>query len=121
MNRLLIYMAIASAVMFVASLIAIPLILVRLPANYFDRDVPRKRTDHLIVRVAKNILGGVFVVAGVAMLILPGQGLLTILIGISLLDFPGKRRLQTRIVSQPTVLSAINAIRRRFDKPPLAL
>ncbi|HYG08570.1 MAG TPA: hypothetical protein VD835_01220, partial [Pyrinomonadaceae bacterium] len=51
----------------------------------------------------------------------PGQGVLTILMGVMLLDFPGKRRLELKLVSRPNVLRAINRIRQRFDRPPLQL
>ena len=49
------------------------------------------------------------------------QGLLTMLIGISLMDFPRKRELEAKMVGQPTLLSVINGMRRQFDKPPLTL
>jgi hypothetical protein len=71
--------------------------------------------------VIKNIVGIVFLLAGIAMLFLPGQGLLTMLIGISLMDFPGKRQLEAKMVGQPTLLGVINGMRRKFDKPPLTL
>ena len=61
------------------------------------------------------------VLMGLAMLVLPGQGVLTLLIGISLLDFPGKRKLEKKIVRAPTVHRAIDAIRRRAGQPPLLL
>jgi len=80
---------------------------------------------HPVLRFAalilKNILGVIFVIAGIAMLILPGQGVLTILIGISLMDFPGKRRFEARIVGQRTVLNVINSLRTKFGKPPLII
>jgi hypothetical protein len=75
----------------------------------------------LLGMVAKNVVGVVFVVAGFAMLFLPGQGLLTMLIGISLIDFPRKRELEAKMVGQPTLLNVINGMRRQFDKPPLTL
>jgi hypothetical protein len=71
--------------------------------------------------VAKNVVGIVFLLAGFAMLFLPGQGLLTMLIGISFMDFPGKRQLEAKMVGQPTLLGVINGMRRKFDKPPLTL
>jgi hypothetical protein len=71
--------------------------------------------------VVKNVVGVVFLLAGFAMLFLPGQGLLTMLIGISLMDFPGKRAIEAKMVGQPTLLSVINNMRRKFDKPPLTL
>ena len=55
------------------------------------------------------------------MLVLPGQGILTILIGLSLVEFPGKRRLEAKLVGQATVLSTINKMRAKFNKPPLIL
>ena len=51
----------------------------------------------------------------------PGQGLLTILLGIMLLDFPGRRKLEVKILSRPQVFKAINKLRHRFGKPPLKL
>jgi len=116
-----------SIVSFVGSLIAIPLILIRLHPNYFDARHPQHwfQDHHPVLRAIalglKNFIGVVFVLAGLAMLVLPGQGLLTLLIGISLTDFPGKRTLERKIVSQPKVLHAINALRQRFHRPPLIL
>lgn len=117
----------ASVAMFIGSLIAIPWMLVRLPADYFDTRVARHwmRDRHPLLRAAgllvKNVAGVVFVAAGLAMLVLPGQGILTILIGVSLVDFPGKRRLEAQLVGQPAVLRGINSVRARFGKPPLVL
>src|SRR5919202_7066364 len=96
----LLTLTILSVVFFVGSLIAIPFILVRLPENFFDIRVPRRWMEdhHPVLRVLghvlKNLLGGIFVFAGFLMLFLPGQGVLTMLIGVTLLDFPGKRRLE---------------------------
>jgi hypothetical protein len=120
-------LALASIIGFIGSLIAIPLILVRLPADYFDTRTPRHwmKDHHPVLRllgvVVKNVVGVVFVLAGFAMLFLPGQGLLTILIGVSLMDFPKKRALEAKMVGQPTLLGVINAMRHKFDKPPLTM
>lgn len=125
--QLLIGLAVSSIFMFVGTLIAIPIILVRLPANYFDVRIPRPwmENHHPVLRVTghlvKNVVGLVFLLAGLAMLVLPGQGILTILIGLSLVEFPGKRRLEAKLVGQATVLSTINKMRAKFNKPPLIL
>ena len=50
---------------------------------------------------------------------LPGQGLLTLLIGLMLTDFPGKYRLEKRLIAQPGVLKAVNWLRARAGHPPL--
>jgi len=123
----LIGLTIASVAFFVGTLIAIPFILVRLPPHYFDERQPRRwMPDHhpvlrLLGLVVKNAVGAVFLTVGIALLFLPGQGILTILLGISLMDFPGKRYIERKIVGQPTVLKAINALRGKYGKPPLSV
>ncbi|MBW8868902.1 MAG: hypothetical protein JF610_16495 [Acidobacteria bacterium] len=123
----MIYLAIFSVVGFVGSLVTIPWILVRLPENYFDMRVPRvflpraNPAARAIAIVAKNLVGIVLLLAGIAMLVLPGQGVLTILIGVSLMDFPKKRLLEAKLIGQPLVFSGINRLRARFNKPPLTL
>ncbi|MGQ0810517.1 MAG: PGPGW domain-containing protein [Nitrospiraceae bacterium] len=123
----LLTLAILSVVFFVGTLIAIPFILVRLPANYFDERYPRSwmRDHHPLLRLMghliKNLVGAIFLLAGLAMLFLPGQGILTMLIGISMLDFPGKRRLEAAMISQPTIFRTVNAMREKFGKPPLTV
>lgn len=116
-----------SIVFFVGSLIAIPFILVRLPTDFFDTRVPRRwmENHHPVLRlfghIAKNVIGAIFLFAGFLMLFLPGQGILTMLIGITMLDFPGKRTLEARMIGQPAVLSTINSMRQKFGKPPLII
>ncbi len=123
----LIGLTIASVVFFFGTLVAIPFILVRLPPHYYDERHPRRWMPghHPVVRAAgfvvKNAVGAVFLAVGIALLFLPGQGILTILIGVSLLDFPGKRYCERKIVGQPTVFKAINALRAKYDKPPLTV
>ena len=69
----------------------------------------------------KNLAGLGIVVLGVAMLLLPGQGILTILIGLTLLDFPGKRRLEIWFVRRSSILNGINRIRKKARREPLML
>jgi hypothetical protein len=126
-NSLLALLFGLSIVSFVGSLIAVPWILIRLPSRYFDECHPRTwmKDHHPVLRtlglVLKNLLGAVFVLAGIAMLVLPGQGLLTMFVGIALVDFPGKRALERKIIAKPMVLHAINRLRQRFNRPPLLL
>lgn len=113
----------------VGSLFVVGFLLVKLPATYFQdfhsRDFWADR--HPVLRVtarsAKNILGAMLVVVGMILVLpgVPGQGVLTILVGVMLLDLPGKRRLERRIVGRPRILRAINGLRKRFGKPPLVL
>ena len=123
----LIWLAALSVVLFIGTLIAIPFILVRLSADYFDLRVPRPwmQTHHPVLRIVghlvKNVIGTVFLFAGFLMLFLPGQGVLTMLIGVSMLDFPGKRKLEAKLISQPAVLSVVNSMRKRRGRPPFVL
>lgn len=116
-------------VTFTISLAIVSFIMVKIPPDYFHKDCPRDLWSdrHPAVRflgvLAKNILGVVLVVLGVLMSLpgVPGQGILTILLGIMLLDFPGKRTLEHKLVSRPQVLKTINKLRHRFGKPALVL
>ena len=80
---------------------------------------PRVQHQGPIVRLLKNATGGLFLIAGIAMLVLPGQGLLTILIGLMLIDFPGKRRFELALIRRRHVLNAVNWMRQKSGRDPL--
>ena len=116
-------------VSFSISLAIVSVIMVKIPADYFKEDRPRKlfadkppAVRYLLI-AGKNLLGFVLVVLGIIMSVpgVPGQGILTILLGVMLLDFPGRRRLEHKLVSRPQVLNTINKLRHKFDKPKLVL
>ncbi|MEN6452412.1 MAG: PGPGW domain-containing protein [Thermoguttaceae bacterium] len=120
------WLSVASAVMFFGSLIAVPWLVVHLPTDYFLRQrhyADRWKPRHPLLRVAflglKNVTGVVLILAGVAMLVLPGQGILTILVGMLFVDFPGKFALERRVARQPPVFRALNWIRKKALRPPL--
>lgn len=121
--------ALLFVVTFAISLAIVSIIMVKIPADYFQTGRPRKLWSdrHPAVRflgiVGKNLLGVLLVALGILMSIpgVPGQGILTILLGIMLLDFPGKRSLEHKLVSRPQVLRTINKLRQRFGKPGLVL
>ncbi len=103
--------------------------LVHMPPDHFVRKEHsiRGRLRSPVARVAlaigKNALGVLLVIAGILLSVpgVPGQGLLTILVGLLLLDIPGKRKLERRLVSRPRIRRAIDGIRGRFGRPPLEL
>jgi hypothetical protein len=122
------WLSAASVLMFFGSLLAVPWLVVRIPADYFLRQrhyVDRWRPRHPLLRLAflvvKNLVGVVLVLAGVAMLVLPGQGILTILVGMIFLDFPGKFSLERWLARQPPVLRALNWIRSKAGHKPLEM
>jgi hypothetical protein len=118
-----------SVATFIGSIAVVTLVLVKLPSNYFHSSHAREflTERHRAVRwagvVIKNLAGVLLVLLGILMSLpgVPGQGVLTILLGVMLLDFPGKRGLELKLVSRPKVLQTINQVRRKFDKPPLVL
>jgi hypothetical protein len=111
----------------VASALIVGIVIVKIPANYFSSHYQRDFLPNTpwIVRwgalIAKNVVGLILVIAGIVMLIGPGQGILTILIGLVMMDIPGKRPLEAKIIKRPTILSAINNLRARYNKPPLVM
>ena len=117
-----------SLLMFVVTLVVFPLVIIYLPEDYFvrDRRDPARQTRRhpavwLVLTVLKNVLGVILVVAGAAMLVLPGQGLLTMLLGVTLVNFPGKFALERRIVSRPSVANTLNRIRESAGRARLEL
>lgn len=106
------------------SILIVAIIIVKLPANYFSSHYQQdflpgsSWATRWGVTIIKNVVGVVLVVAGVIMLIGPGQGILTILIGLILMDIPGKRPLEARIIKRPAVFAAVNRLREKYSKPP---
>ena len=111
------------------SFAAIGVVMVKIPENYFS---PHYKRDFLpdspwIVRwgavILKNILGVFLILLGIVLSLpgVPGQGILTILLGLIMIDIPGKRPIEAKIIERPTVLAAINKLRAKYDKPALVL
>lgn len=116
-------------VTFSINLAIVSIILVKIPATYFKKNHSREFWKNrspavrLLGVILKNALGVLLVALGVVLSLpgVPGQGLITILLGIMLLDFPGRRKLETKLLSKPAILNTINKLRRKFGKPKLML
>src|SRR5262245_39318939 len=121
------------ALIFVASffinLAIVSIILVKLPADHFSKSRKTKFWSgprpwlHAAKVIGKNVAGILLVALGVVLSLpgVPGQGLLTVLLGIMLLDFPGRDRLEQKLLSKPSIVNTINSLRGRFGKKPLEL
>ncbi len=107
------------------SFAALGIVMVKLPDNYFSTHYQQ---DFLpgspwLVRwgavIAKNVAGVLLILLGIVLSLpgVPGQGILTILLGLIMVDIPGKRPLEARIIKRPTVLAAVNKLRERYNKP----
>jgi hypothetical protein len=113
----------------VVSIVVTAAVLVRLPHDYFACDprsgVCRTRPPyiHWPLVALKNLLGVLLVALGVVLSLpgVPGQGILTILIGAMLIDFPGKRRAERWLLERRGVLGTINKVRARYGRPALVL
>ncbi|MEJ2760123.1 MAG: PGPGW domain-containing protein [Gammaproteobacteria bacterium] len=127
-ENLLMVLGGVSIITFISSLLIVPWLIVRIPEDYFafeNRPVSPWSHRHTVIRwlglIGKNLLGLVLVVMGLAMLVLPGQGLLTIFIGTVLLNFPGKYHLERRLVRMGPVWNSINWLRRRAGHSELVM
>lgn len=112
-----------SVLAFVATLIAIPFLVARIPQNYFMTKTQPQYSGarYWLFMGGKNLLGIFLLTAGILMLVLPGQGILTIVLGLSLLNFPRKRRFIRWLVSKPLVYRPLDWLRRKTHSPPLKL
>jgi len=120
------WLATASAVMFIISLISIPFIVALIPVDYFTHHRRHRLAESLrhpaiemVVVVFKNLLGATLLLAGLVMLFTPGQGLISILFGLMIMNYPGKYRLECWIIKRPLILHAVNSMRQKRGKPPL--
>jgi hypothetical protein len=113
----------------IISFAAVTVVMVKIPADYFSKHYERRFMigRHWLVRstalILKNLLGLILIVIGIVLSLpgVPGPGILTILLGLIMLDLPGKRPLESRIIQRPTILSAVNRLRAKYDKPPLTM
>lgn len=109
-----------SVLSFVGCIVGIPWYLARAPISVLLGDPkPWRGLSYgaLARRVLKNLLGAFLFLMGLVMLIGPGQGILTLIVALGLLDIPGKKRIQRRFLLRPRVLRFVNKLRRRAQQP----
>ena len=110
------------------SVVVVGYVLARLPADYFvNPDAQRPIDRHPVLKVlailVRNAIGYFLIALGAVLSLpgVPGQGLLTILMGVMLIDFPGKHRFQRWLVTRRVILGAVNRLRARAGQPPFQL
>lgn len=121
LEQTFIWLGVISAVTFVFSLLMLPWLIGRIPADYFTRPRDPHRWHVLLEprTLMRNLLGLPVVLAGIAMLVLPGQGILTIMVGLGIMNFPGKFELERWVITRKGVLKALNWIRKKEQHPPI--
>ncbi|WP_168203592.1 PGPGW domain-containing protein [Oceanispirochaeta crateris] len=123
-SALMITIGSLSLLTFAGTILILPVLLIRIPEDYFLKSGAKqdhKYKGNIIFHIAKNLAGILFLLMGFIMLFIPGQGLLTILAGLWLMDFPGKRALEVRIIHTKSIYRGIDYIRRKAGKPSLKL
>jgi len=107
--------------------VIVGIVIVTIPANYFSSHYQQDFLPNSSwlarwgISIMKNIAGAILLILGIAMLIGPGQGILSILSGLIMLDIPGKRPIEARIIKRPAILAAANNLRSRYNKEPLEM
>ena len=116
----------SSILIFIISILGISWFVAQIPEDYFlsSKRKPSKWQEQkpilrLAVLFGKNIIGVSLIIGGLLMLVLPGQGLLTIVTGLLLINYPGKYKLEQKLVAIPSVFRTLNWIRVKANKPPL--
>ena len=114
-----------SAGLAVGSIALVAYVVIHWPSDHFKHHVPGTPSEpqHPLAAIAKNVAGVVLVLLGLVMAVpgIPGQGILTMIVGITMIDFPGKRGLERRLIGRPRILRAINRLRARFGRAPLEM
>ena len=115
-----------SILMLIVSIIGVGWFISQIPEDYFIHE--KRQSDNwkkyspetrIVIIVAKNILGVTMLISGLLLLILPGQGVLTMIIGLLSIDYPGKFKLEQKIIAIPSIFKTLNWFRAKSNKSHL--
>ena len=125
-KNLILWFGSISLFVFLFSLLSIKWLVSLIPEDYFinKKDSKIKTNNILIwytVLIFKNLIGYSLILGGIMMLVLPGQGLFTIIIGLMMRNYPGKYSIEKKFIAMPTILKSINWLRRKSNKPPIRI
>jgi len=121
----ILWLATISLFVFIFSLLSIKWLVALIPTNYFIKKKVKSKRSYSFIWflsiIVKNLIGYTLILGGILMLVLPGQGLFTILMGLILSNYPGKYSIERKFISMPSVLKTVNWLRKKSDKPPLEI
>ena len=125
-KNLILWFGSISLFVFLFSLLSIKWLVSLIPEDYFINKKDSKiKTNNIfiwyIVLIFKNLIGYSLILGGIMMLVLPGQGLFTIIIGLMMSNYPGKYSIEKKFIAIPTILKSINWLRRKSNKPPIRI
>lgn len=124
-EAVLIYLTVLSFFTFILSIVLLPYLIRKIPSDYFLKlsESPPKAIHHDITHIflylLRNIFGFFLLLSGIAMLFLPGQGLITLFIALLLIDFPWKRSIIIRLIANKKIQRSIDWIRKKSQRPPI--
>jgi len=123
-KNIIVWFGSISLFVFLFSLLSIKWLVALIPEDYFvTKRVTKIRSQNpliwYLILILKNLVGYSLILGGVIMLVLPGQGLFTMIIGLMLSNYPGKYIIEKKFIAIPTILKSINWLRRKSNKPPL--
>ena len=118
------WLGLVSSIIFIASILSIGRLVSLIPSDYFiNRKDSKFKLNYpaawIVSIIIKNIFGYILILGGILMLVLPGQGLITIFIGLMLSNYPGKYSIEKKIIATPKILKSINWLRKKSNEPPL--
>lgn len=125
-KNLILWFGSISLFVFLFSLLSIKWLVSLIPEDYFINKKDSKiKTNNIfiwyVVLIFKNLIGYSLILGGIMMLVLPGQGLFTIIIGLMMSNYPGKYSIEKKFIAIPTILKSINWLRRKSNKPPIRI
>ena len=118
------WLGVISFGIFVFSLLSLKWLVALIPSDYFiDKKSSKFKSKFpvtwLVSMIIKNLIGYVLIIGGILMLVLPGQGLFTIFIGLMMSNYPGKYSIERKFIAIPSVLKTINWLRKKSNQDPL--
>ena len=122
----LVWLGSLSFIIFIFSLLTIKWLVALIPSDYFiKKNNSEFRSNYpifwLVSIIIKNLIGYILIFGGILMLVLPGQGLFTIFVGLMLSNYPGKFYIERKFIAIPSVLRAINWLRKKSNTPPIKI
>jgi len=108
-------MAVVSFVLLFLTLVATPRLVAKLPKEYFltrREHGSAKRPGLSIVMIIRTAVGVLLILTGFVLMLTPGPGLVVLLAGLSITEFPGKHKLLVMIAR------SLNWMREKRGVPP---
>ena len=108
--------ALASLIMLVISASLLPYLVAQLPTDYFcnqPQSAHRIFSKKGLIRILRNLIGLILLPVGLLMLVSPGQGLLTVILALLLIDYPQKKKIEQALLQREVIFNGLNLLRKK--------